>query len=628
MRRAVRLLTILLAVSILLSVCGCKSKDSQKNAGAVSDVPKSSVQVPPEPTENPPFASTEQTDAANAPTSTDEGTTTEAESGNQLDQTQKNSIAMLNYLAMITQEINASSNSRLFLEEAYSLLINNTNPEAVDERTEEQLSALLDAIESHRMRSVDRDRTQYVYEQNKANLIASVSDLGSDPKEMLVNLGFTALDFAVDSVKSYQGLLGSAEIDYLESKWQLDREEAQTIHETRKSAFTYMTSIVRDYQLPGELALNEAAITKFVDWRRNTNVVQKLQFFESEEATYRNFGPYWLELSNCYLKNKEYEKCLAAIETYDSLKTTIFRKDYDYAKALPNAIVAAAAIYDEAAYISYAEKAVNTLVNNTDKDDWDLRYFAAETYIDLYARTDTREYLQTAYSIALDNVNTLVEAQKRQNDSYLKDVVEVAPTDSDSSEAEKLRKSYNSALKEKRKTELAPVYEPLVLNCDLLFSLAEKLNIDQSEKSRIDAILSDSGTHVFLNESLKEKYSFGYKMGPCKAQFMGDELVIPVEFLSDDTVIRVSVSNSETEPANTYDDWTIDSVERENASFPDYMAHYESKNISDQEWNETSKVTVELLSDNTAAPFLTLHFEVDEYTDYYFWKNITFVQVS
>ena len=44
-------------------------------------------------------------------------------------------------------------------------------------------------------------------------------------------------------------------------------------------------------------------------------------------------------------------------------------------------------------------------------------------------------------------------------------------------------------MEEARKTELPPLYEPLVLNCDLLFALANELKIDNSEKTVINKIL-------------------------------------------------------------------------------------------------------------------------------------------
>ena len=47
--------------------------------------------------------------------------TDEADSAqDDLDSSQKNAIAMLNYIAVLTQEINSSRNSRLHMEDAYS----------------------------------------------------------------------------------------------------------------------------------------------------------------------------------------------------------------------------------------------------------------------------------------------------------------------------------------------------------------------------------------------------------------------------------------------------------------------------------------------------------------------------
>ena len=41
---------------------------------------------------------------------------------------------------------------------------------------------------------------------------------------------------------------------------------------------------------------------------------------------------------------------------------------------------------------------------------------------------------------------------------------------------QKRLKAYNKALKDTRETELPPLYEPLVLNCDLLFALADEMD--------------------------------------------------------------------------------------------------------------------------------------------------------
>ena len=50
----------------------------------------------------------------------------------------------------------------------------------------------------------------------------------------------------------------------------------------------------------------------------------------------------------------------------------------------------------------------------------------------------------------------------------------VAPSDATEEEKKQIQ-DYNKMLKEGRKVELVPLYEPLILNCDLLFALADRL---------------------------------------------------------------------------------------------------------------------------------------------------------
>ena len=126
----------------------------------------------------------------------------------ELTERQRNAIAMVNYITVLTQEINASKNSRLYMEEAYSSLINNTYPNAVDSRTQSQLTALLDIMESYRMIDVKRDRLQFVYEQNRAQAIrAAVPNplalLSGAQSYRPSKIAASLLYMAVDSTTSY-----------------------------------------------------------------------------------------------------------------------------------------------------------------------------------------------------------------------------------------------------------------------------------------------------------------------------------------------------------------------------------------------------------------------------------------
>ena len=522
-----------------------------------------------------------------------------------LTEEQKNSIAMLNYLAMLTQEIDSSKNNRLFLEEAYASLINNTNPEKVNKITEEHLCNLLDTIDSYRFISAKRDHLQYYYNQEKAVALRSAFNL-----QLLAD---SSDDSILESVDNYYKYIDELNLTYLMDGWTLDNAESVKLHESKKNAFLYMIDIVREEGLPGELALNETAIENFVTWTNNDNVYQQLHFLESEVDTYRSFGSYWLALAACYYEIGDHQKCLDSISAYQDCQADIFRKDYYLAQIMPKAIVAAGEVYSEQYYITHAENYLNTLKENTELNEWDLRYFAAQAYLDLYLKTNNIIYLEESYQLVLDNVNYLVNEQKKLTSAYLAEIPEITvPQDATKDESSRI-KEYNKALKNNRKTELPAVYEPLLLNCELLFTLMDKVDVSPAEKEKIDAILGVSGYDVFLNIPLINRYASTTRNMDVEATFSKSTLTLPVYCVSANSVIRVSV----TEAGNTtvYEDWKVTSVERSKDGFEAFTATYTSKNAEKQQWSENSTVKVEIFDEagSEYAP-LVLNFKVSSYT--------------
>ena len=225
---------------------------------------------------------------------------------------------------------------------------------------------------------------------------------------------------AVDSISSYSNYNDEIEQDYLKDGWELDDEEAETLHDSRKRAFTYMIDIVRQDNLPGELALNESAIEKFVQIKNNDNTHQQIQFLESERETYKSFGNYWLLLAECYYDNGQYDKCLESVDEYEKLRAGILRKDYYLAKTLPIAIASAKEELPESDYVETALKYLQMIEDNTESDEWSLRYFAAEIYVELYSITQDEQYLKKAYDLALNNVNYLIGKQNSLNAEYFR----------------------------------------------------------------------------------------------------------------------------------------------------------------------------------------------------------------
>lgn len=550
---------------------------------------------------------------ANAPAATDSTTPVATATTVPLSDKQRTSINMLNYLVVFTQEVNSSRNSRLFLEEAYSSLYNNTHPNAVDARTQVEINFLFDTIESYRMIAVKRDRLQYIYEQNQAQALreAVPSPLGlisAVQSFSLSKLVASVAYMAVDSVTSYQSSSSQAEIQYLQDGWALDDEQATALHNMRKGTFNYMVETVRDYDLPGELALTEEAVANFVEWKGYSNNLQKIQLLEANVATYQAFGPYWLTLAECYYTQAAtdpsyYAKCLNAIAQYEALDLRIFRKDLDYAGAMPLAIVAAEYVLSDSEYIAAAEKYAAAIMANTGNEEWALRYFAAQTYIKLYGMTGETDYLNTAYDITLNNVSYLLTEQKALNAAYLADVQE-APVPAGATDAQKKEiEQYNKLLKEERKTALPPVYGPLLLNVDLLFALAEQLNVDAGTASYINGILHENGEPLFLARPLDMLFWMGQHStldaSTIATTFNGTEFSLPAEYVTANTAITVTITQGD--ESTVIDDWQINKVERKDkADLASFTATYVSDAVKAVKYAPDAVIVISVLPSNAA----------------------------
>lgn len=648
----IRLLALLLAASIMMSLAGCGANTVP--TPSEDDVPASSQEVTPAPDETPTPSDEQSTPAPDATESPEETPPEESvappeqpteptvppvvvptepeKDENGLTEQQRNSFSMLYYLAITAEDIRISKDNRLILDDIYTSLLNDINPGAIDETTQDHLKNLRDIIKSYINISVKRDRLQYIYNQDKAatirsavpNPLAILSMTNSfNWKKLATSVVYTV----VDSYTNYKNANATVDQEFLMSGWELDDEETATIQKNRERAFDYMVDIVQEYALDGKLTLNEKAIETFAEICEIESVQQKIRRLESEEETYKLLGNYWLELADCYYQTSQYEKCLDCVDKYNALATGIYRKDYNYVQILPKAIVAAQETYTDDEYISRVQAFTDAIMENTTTEEWSTRYFAAQVYLDLYARTANREYLEAAYNIAYDNVTILLDEQRKLNATYLEDVQELTVpepdyrfmTEKEKEEAEKeykaeqkRLKAYNKALKDARETELPPLYEPLVLNCDLLFALADEMGISAKEKAEIEDILQTDKNGVFLSKPVNDRYSFATTKADYSIEFTKDKIVIPAELLAAGAEIIVSVSDGG--KTTTFDDCVISKVERKGIAIDTFEATITSKLLKDYGWTENSKVTVKIINADDDNP-LVFKFKVVEFKD-------------
>lgn len=524
----------------------------------------------------------------------------EIEEENTLSATQLTSINMLNYMTVLTQEINTSKGNQLFLETARTSLYNDTNLNAVDTKTQAQIKQLVEIIDEYRMVDVKKERLQFIYEQNRAqalrqaipNPMGLLSTVQSGSK---LKVALSAIYMAVDSATSYQASTNQAEIQFVKEGWELDDTEIKVLQNSTTAQFDYMCNMVRDYDIPDEYVVRDTDVKAFVEWSNKTNLVAKIDWLKANEATYQKFGPYWLELVKDYYDFGDYRSCMTAICQYEEISEKITRKDADYASALPMVIIAAKETMPKDEYVKTARRYCSAIVDNTKDEDWALRYFVTQIYLDIYSKSKKNDDLKSAYDIAYYNVNTLVDKQRELNNRFLSPIQEVKVDKGATKRAKNEVKQYNRLLKEERKVAAPPVSEALYLNCELLFAIARERGITTTEKNRIEKLLYENEEALFLTNALDYKFRKDRDMSAASSKnieiyFDGAELIIPATCISDRSCITASVNGGNKDEIN---DWEISEVKRpRNSVYSDFTVVLKSKRGKSHKYQVGEKIII------------------------------------
>lgn len=555
---------------------------------------------------------------------------------------QRNSFSMMYYLAITAEDIRTAKENRLVLEDIYTSLLNDINPGAIDEDTQDHLKNLRDIIKKYMNIATKRERLQFIYNQEKAAAIRSAVPNpltflsvanAKDWKQLAISIGYTA----IDSYNNYKKASQSADLAFIMSGWELDDEEEDAVMKNRDRAFDYMVDMVQKYNLDGQKTLNEKSIEKFAQLCHTENAAEKIMLLEAEENTYSLLGNYWLELADAYFDQSQYKDCLKSVDRYNQLSTGIYRKDYNYLQILPKAIVAAQNEYSGSKYEQVISQFASEIEANTTSDDWASRYFAAQVYLDLYAKTNKRDYMEKAYKITYENVGFLLKEQRSLNEAYLNDIVKQTAEKPDTrymneqqkKEAEKEYKAekdrvkeYNKALEKTRETELPSLYEPLIVNCELLFSLADKLKISDSDKQKIAAVLQTNDNGIFIVKPVNSAYSFKANNGNYPIDMNTDEIIIPAFLLTADSTITVTIR--ENGSSQTFNDCVVNEVERKGSDINSFKAHISSKTLKKHEWTANSKVEVKVTFNDAYNKTSTYNLYVSTFEDRWYGDKVVF----
>lgn len=579
----------------------------------------------------------------------------------ELSEDQKEALAVMNYMVVLTQKINTASNNRMYLEEIRSSIGDNLYMNALNEKSAQYITDLFNQINGYRMISAKRERLEYVYEQTQAEEFQQILKTPliilslDNPTTSLSAMADIAV-MAKNVIESYKSVVGEDKqsFDYLNAGWELDSEADSLLADSITKLFSFRFETVSTYGFSDSFSLTEEKLEDFVETCNKTSADSKIQYFEAYQDDYEAFGGYWLELARCYYQVENYQKCVEALDKYQEIQPKIFHRDYDFASILPLGIMAAKETYIDEDYAKKAEAYLVQLEENWDKKDWAKQYFASQVYVDLYGITSDEAYLDKAYKLIKTTVNYLVDVQRKKNDEYVYGVQEatVPKEAEDTSEGKNaldkvitavipkgIQKQikddvsqFNKLIKKEIKTALPPVYEPLRLCCDLLMDLADKTNVSDSERITVDKILHEGGKPLFLNEPLDDLYWMNpeAKNNPelLGASFDGSKLTVPAKYMTQNAEITVTIVDGKNK--SEFGNWEIEKVNRNKNNDADaYNAVYTCDGVDNFKYSKDTTVSVVIKPyDDADCDPISYSFVVDQekYKNLFVTETIKFKQ--
>ena len=434
-------------------------------------------------------------------------------------------INLLNDINYATTNVTiAKSEDMLVLNDIYEKILNNYDPQRIDQDINQTVVSLANNIEGLRLINIKKDRLDVIFDYQKSmalvsavpspvNLIGSIALFAVNPVQAVAGLVGTAASSAV----MYKSAVDQLNLEMIEKEWELDDLERSRLNSLNINSFSETAKFANKNSIDKEYIMTIQILTDFINIINDDNIKRKVEALEYSEKRFKYFPTYWLELAQAYYDNDEYQKVIDTVNYYENhfQYDEIFKQNYRYAQILTLFVTSILKENPGEASLRYKSKILEKLKiieDNTDSEDWLQKYFCAITYLS-FAEIDDSCFIK-AYDLFRQNCITLSLEQENSIDTYLAPVA--IPNESElnkmTKEDRKKEEKYFKKIKRERAIELPPINRAYMLNINTLASLmrvSNKINFDLSfiEDSIITPFFKDYylGTDTYLEKINIEK---------------------------------------------------------------------------------------------------------------------------
>lgn len=466
-----------------------------------------------------------------------------------------------------TGRVLASTNNRAVLDEIYLL----EWYEDISTTNSQYILSFRDDINEFKSIDVKRERLEYIYNQNRsmaaaslvpnALSVATVAFSSGNPKQAVIAIAGTALS----SITNYLTTKQRAELELIQSQWNLDDDASRAFNNLNNAIFANLTTLSRDYGFSRDDYASIATIQNFVKDVQNENItpsdIIQICVGTNYERELSQFSDYWRIVGSAYYELGEYNEALTAINQYEKCYEKVFYHDPNYAQMM----MIKAYCIDELSINK--EEIVDELIeiaNAINENlgvgrDWLQKYYCYLIYKDVASYTNDNSYLKKAFEVLDEvfyiNINTYAkDLENYLSYQFLEDIItgleqNIAEIDNEIANQKEQRKAANTkerkeiidkeieklkankkefeenidAQKEIAKKTLPPSVSLLISLAYEYKNLAEELGETDSVKYRnqmkrfSEAIQDDYTRVVFLGETIEPleadiKYEYHHKV--------------------------------------------------------------------------------------------------------------------
>ena len=326
-----------------------------------------------------------------------------------------------------TGKVLVSNNNRTVLDEIYLL----EWYEDISLINSEYIRNFRDDIEQFRSLDVKRERLEYLHNQKNSMAIASLvpnaisvatmAFASGNPKQAVIAVAGTALS----SITNYLTAKEMAELEKIQSQWDIDDQASQAFNNLNNSIFSNLTALSAEYGFSRDDYASIQTIQSFIKFVQDPNTTPQDIILKcvgtNFEKELNQFSDYWRIVASAYYELGYYEGALDAIVHYEECYEKVFYHDPNYAQILMiKAYCIEELAYDKKEIVDDLISIADGIIANVSVEgDWVEKYYCYLLYLDIANYTNDTAYLEKAFDVLGDVFYINIESYSKDLDDYL-----------------------------------------------------------------------------------------------------------------------------------------------------------------------------------------------------------------